>query len=45
MFSHIVWQMMAQSQGMIFTHQKGNLYVCTSMQREEEIVTLFVFPQ
>lgn len=44
MFSHIIWQMMAQSQGVIFTHQKGNAYVCTPVLREEKIVILFVFP-
>lgn len=44
MFSHIIWEMMAQSQGVIFTYQKGNGYVCTPMHREEKIILLFVFP-
>jgi len=44
MFSHIIWQMMAQSQGVIFTHQKGNAYACIPMHREEKSIILFVFP-
>lgn len=44
MFSHIIWQMMAQSQGVIFTRQKENTYVCTAVNREEKINILFVFP-
>lgn len=40
MFSHIIWQMMAQSQGVIFTNQKGN--VCTLIHKEEKLYAAFL---
>lgn len=42
MFSHIIWQMMVQSQGVIFTHQKGNAYVSTPMHREEKFTIIYL---